>query len=407
MEPMEPNDLPADEAEATAAHLAPRIAAGITTVVLLAFGFVAVTYLTAAPHSAARLAEALGLLALVLALQFFISFPRLLPRVAPRSAARLGRHRWFLLLLQALLTYAPFLQFGLAWLPLPGLLAGSALLVLRDARQGWTAFGLVVLSTDLLQFGVGLGWRNVSYTTVSTILTGLVVFGLSRLTDLVSEVHRSRAELAQFAVTQERLRFARDLHDLLGYSLSTITLKCELAYRLTPVTADQTRQEISEVLDISRQALADVRAVAHGYREMSLCDEVRAAQAMLSMLGVQAKVNVASDSLSTDVDTVLATVFREGLTNILRHSEVRHCEIETGRRAGAVWFRLANDGVARAGSAPCVEQGGGSGIKNLTFRVERLGGRLTAGADGNGWFELRLEMPLGEVPVPTRTPVPS
>jgi two-component system sensor histidine kinase DesK len=107
------------------------------------------------------------------------------------------------------------------------------------------------------------------------------------------------------------------------------------------------------------------------------------------------------------VDTVLATVFREGLTNILRHSEVRRCEIETGRRAGTVWFRLANDGVVRSGVVQGAEHGGGSGIKNLTFRVERLGGRLTAGADGNGWFELRLEMPLDEAPATPRTPVPS
>ncbi len=403
MEPMEPTVLPVGETEETAEQLAPRIAAAITTVILLAFSFVAVTYLLAADHPPGLLAEALGLLAVVLALQFCISFPRLLPRLAPRLGARLGRHAWFLLLLQALLTYVPFLQFGQAWLPLPGLLAGSALLVLRDPRQGWAAFGAIVLSTDVLQFGIGLGWRNVSYTTVSTILTGLVVFALSRLTDLVSEVHRSRAELAQFAVTQERLRFARDLHDLLGYSLSTITLKCELAYRLTPMPADQARQEISEVLGISRQALADVRAVAHGYRKMSLRTEVCDAQAMLAVLGVQAKVSVAYETLPTEVDTVLATVLREGLTNILRHSEVRRCEIETGRRGDAVWFRLANDGVVRTVPAQGSSHKGGSGIENLTFRVKRLGGHLTVGVTDNGWFELRLEMPLDGVPATPTT----
>ncbi|CUW26593.1 MULTISPECIES: sensor histidine kinase [Streptomyces] len=396
MEPMESDVLPLGGTDQTAAQLAPRIAAGITTVILLAFGFVAVTYLMAADHSPVLLAEALGLLAVVLALQFCISFPGLLPRLAPRLGARLGRRAWRLLLLQALLTFVPLLQFGQAWLPLPGLLAGSALLVLRDARQGWGAFAAIVLSTDVLQFGIGLGWRDISYTTVSTILTGLVVFALSRLTGMVGEVHRSRAELAQFAVTQERLRFARDLHDLLGYSLSTITLKCELAYRLTPVAADQARQEISEVLDISRQALADVRAVAHGYRKMSLRTEVCDAQAMLAVLGVQAKVNVAYETLPAEVDTVLATVFREGLTNILRHSAVKRCEIETGRRGDAVWFRLANDGVVRAASARGSHEGG-SGIENLTFRVKRLGGHLTVGVADNGWFELRLEVPLNGV----------
>ncbi len=96
------------------------------------------------------------------------------------------------------------------------------------------------------------------------------------------------------------------------------------------------------------------------------------------------------------MDTVLATVFREGLTNILRHSAVKRCEIETGRRGDAVWFRLANDGVVRAASARGSHEGG-SGIENLTFRVKRLGGHLTVGVADNGWFELRLEVPLNGV----------
>ncbi len=368
------------------------MAMAITTAVLFAFGFVAVTYVLAARPSTVRLVEALLLLVVVMAIQLVIAFPRLVRRLTP--------YRGGVLALQGLLTYGPFLVFQQAWMPLPGLLAGSVLLVLRENWRAWTGFAAVVLSTDVLQFWVGLGWRDVAYTTVSTVLTGLVVFGLSRLSDLVSEVHRSRAELAHLAVAQERLRFARDLHDLLGYSLSTITLKCELAYRLAPVDAGRAQQELTEILQNSRQALADVRAVASGYRDMCLATEVEDAKAMLATLGISAQGQVRCGTLPRAVDTVLATVLREGLTNMLRHSAVKQCTLSGERRGETVRFSLANDGVDRNLALPMAGEPradcGGSGIRNLALRVERLGGRLEAGVRPDGWFELEavLALPL-------------
>ncbi|MDW6062571.1 histidine kinase [Streptomyces sp. FXJ1.4098] len=231
---MQGTSLPGDAGSDSARHrddLAPRLAVVITAVVLVGYFCVAVTYVVDARPSGRALDAALLMLALLpvlaalLGLQLTHSFPGLAPRLS-------GARHWTLAL-QALLTFLPFAVFKHAWLGMPGFLAGSSLLVLPPPLS-WVAFAAIMGCTDVLLFQVGFGWGEVAYTTVSTALTGLVVFGLSRLSGLVAEVSRSRAELARLAVAQERLRFARDLHDLLGYSLSTITLKCELVHRLVP-----------------------------------------------------------------------------------------------------------------------------------------------------------------------------
>lgn len=388
-----PKATPIGSLTSRSKSLAPRLAMTITAVVLCAFCFVAITYEYSAHPSAETFTQAMVLLLVILTVQLLVSFPGLVPR--------LGRHRLLLLVLQTLLTFVPFLTFKQAWLPLPGLLAGSVLLVLPDILA-WPCFLLVVAGTDVMQFFVGLGWRDLSYTTVSTVLTGLVVFGLSRLTDMVAEVHQSRADLARLAVDQERLRFSRDLHDLLGYSLSTITLKCELAYRLLPGQAGRVQQELTEILRTSRQALADVRAVASGYRNMSLATEVADAESMLGTLDIATVTRVESGTLPRDVDTALATVLREGLTNMLRHSNASRCLITSLRRGRTVTLRLANDGVdgrtVRLQPLASEQGNGNSGIRSLATRVEVLGGTLTATGRCDGWFVLEavIELPAVE-----------
>ncbi|MDT0551565.1 histidine kinase dimerization/phosphoacceptor domain-containing protein, partial [Streptomyces lonegramiae] len=124
------------------------------------------------------------------------------------------------------------------------------------------------------------------------MLCGIVIYGLSRLTDLVHEVHRTREELARMAVGRERLRFARDLHDLLGYSLSAIALKGELVHRLIEVRPEHARSETEELLMVARQALADGRVVSSGYRDMSLRDEATSAAASLAAADIQADVAI-------------------------------------------------------------------------------------------------------------------
>ncbi|MBL1097975.1 sensor histidine kinase [Streptomyces coffeae] len=382
-------------------NLAPRLAVVITVVVLLGYFCVAVTYVVDARPSgramgSAQLMLALVPMAMLLGLQLTHSFPGLAPRLAEA--------RQWTLVLQALLTFLPFAVFKQAWLGMPGFLAGSALLMLSPAL-GWTAFTTVLLCTDVLLFQVGFGWGKVGYTTVSTALTGLVVFGLSRLSGLVAEVSRSRAELARLAVAQERLRFSRDVHDLLGYSLSTITLKCELVHRLVPRQNSRAQRELSEILQTSRQALADVRAVASGYRTMSLSAEAESARSMLAAAGISATSDIGCGKLPELVDTVLASVLREGLTNVLRHSKAEHCAIEARRTGRRVRLTLVNDGVGKPSTILRADStDGGSGIGNLKVRLESLGGRLRAGVRPDGWFELRAELEVSMEPEPDPEP---
>ncbi|MEU2955867.1 sensor histidine kinase [Streptomyces xanthochromogenes] len=305
-----------------------------------------------------------------------------------------GRVRFGALGLQALLQFVPFWVFGKEWAGLPGFLAGSALLAL-PALLAWPVLVLVTAAGAGAQYAVGVPVPDVIYEAAYTPICAVVVFGLTRMAQLAAELHRSRAEIARLAVTSERLRFARDLHDLLGFSLSAITLKCELVRRLAPTRPVQARHELTEVLGIVRDALADVRAVAGGSRPMCLTAEAEHAMAMLTGAGIHATVRLECGELPGDVETVLATMVREGLTNMLRHSRPARCEITAVRTAGAVRLTLVNDG-AEAGRCPerAERLAGGSGIGNLTTRVEAVNGRLTAGPRPDGRFELRADVAL-------------
>lgn len=367
-------------------ELAPRVAVCITAVVIGGFFFIGLTYLLRARPSGVGLAVCGVLMLALLALQMFHSFPFAAPRLVP--------HRRKTLAAQALITYVPFPIFEEAWLGVPGFLAGSTLLVLRSAT-GWAGFATVIGTVGLLNYTVGYGTAELAYNMVATGLTGLVVYGLSRLTDLVRQVQAARAELARLAIVQERLRFARDLHDLLGYSLSTITLKCELTHRLVRIHPERAETEITEILRTARQALADVRSVASSYLNMSLSREVSAAESLLCAVGIQTEVRMEVDLPAGPVDTVLATVLREGITNMLRHSKAQHCMIAAEKGKGRVRVAVANDGVG-AETATLSTGGvgtGGSGLHNLTARVAALGGALTAGSRDDGWFELTAEVP--------------
>jgi two-component system sensor histidine kinase DesK len=304
--------------------------------------------------------------------------------------------RYAALFAQACLVYLPLLQFRDSWVGLPGFLAGSALVVLPPPF-GWLTAASVVVSMAFTQAAYTGQTMDVVYLTLSTTLTGLLVYGLTRLATLVTELHTAREELAKMAVARERLRFARDLHDLLGYNLSAITLKSELTHRLVIKHPARAREELVEILQISRQALADVRAVASGYREMSLDEECESARSVLSAADVHVQMDVNYRDLPVRVATVLATVLREGITNLLRHSKAEFCEISVRETDTVVIIEMMNDGVpndpvdSREDSGP-----GGSGIHNLSARVAELGGELTAEFQADNKFRLYVTLPLFE-----------
>jgi two-component system, NarL family, sensor histidine kinase DesK len=295
------------------------------------------------------------------------------------------------LLAEAVITYFPLVVLGRVWADMAGFFAGSALLLL----SGWMAWALfTAVVAGMIPVAVvaapGFGAYGAAYLTLSTLVLGLVVFGLARLSLAIRYVYATRGELAQLAVIGERMRFARDLHDLLGYSLSAITLKAEVIRRLVDSNPARARDELAEVLDIARQALADVRTVASGYRNVSLAKEASSVAALLTSAGISSRVCISCGALDEGVDTVLATVLREGVTNMLRHAAPRSCVIEVGVAADTIRLRVSNDGVPRSALADRC----GGGLDNLRARLEAIGGELNVEVSGDGWYEMLAEAPL-------------
>jgi two-component system, NarL family, sensor histidine kinase DesK len=289
---------------------------------------------------------------------------------------------------ECVITFIPVAVFARLWGDMAGYLAGSALLLLTG-WLAWTLFGAVILSILVLASVLTGNAYDTSYLTLSTLVLGLVVFGLARLSLLISYVNARRGELAQLAVISERMRFARDLHDLLGYSLSAITLKAEFTRRLIGTNPGRARDELAEVLDIARQALADVRIVASGYRNISLAKEASSVSALLAAAGIDAQVDINCGMLDESVDTVLATVLREAVTNMLRHSTARHCTIEASITDDTIHLHVANDGVPR--TTPASTHRGG--LDNLSTRMTSIGGTITTQIR-DGWFTVHAQTPL-------------
>lgn len=308
-----------------------------------------------------------------------------------------SRLSYSLLFVQACLIFLPLIPMGAAWVSLPSLFAGTALLVLPPAA-GWVAFSAAVAGVVLIRVSRGVDFLVGFYTFASMVNLGLMVFGLIWLLRLVTDLGETRKRLAEVALAEERLRFARDLHDLLGMSLSAIALKSELAGRIMDIDATRASDELLEILGLTRQALTDVRSVASGYRELSLDQESRSAQAVLVAADVQVRLEIEYENLPVQVRTVLAVVLREGVTNVLRHSKVERCEIAVRRVGNGVALDIVNDGVENGlppkPEKPVRVEAAGSGITNMSDRVAGLGGELTAGVEPDGRFRLRAVVPV-------------
>jgi two-component system sensor histidine kinase DesK len=315
----------------------------------------------------------------------------------PRYAAMQGRYQYLLLGAQALLAYLPVLQYGQSWVFMPAFLAGSCLLSL-PAAAGWTAFATIVGSIGYIQYLLtGGDPLAIAYSMVSTVITGLVVYGLTRLSGLISELHAARGEIANLAVAQERLRVSRDLHDLLGYGISAIALKSELTQRYLTLAPERAADEVSDIVQLSRRALDDLRTVASAYRAFSLDDEFRSARSVLESAGVEPRMSLQYSEVPSDIVTVLAIIMREGVTNVLRHSNATACEVNLAQYDGRVEICIVNDGVD-TGSArrPIVDSGSGTGtgITSLSARVQRHNGTLTAELKPDRRFGLHATIPL-------------
>ncbi len=268
----------------------------------------------------------------------------------------------------------------------------------------YSAFGAVVVLTLLtLAIGVGLSggitrtdWLHLLPLVLLVRGLGLDMIGIARLADALRELHAARGELARQAVTEERLRLARDLHDLLGHTLSLITLKSELAGRLLEKEPARAAQEIQEIEREARRALREVREAVAGYRQPTLDNELAGARQMLEAAGITCTVESMAGVLPPAIDTVLAWTVREGVTNVIRHSRARVCTIRVSRGDGKVWAEVINDGY-REKERETTPARIGSGLSGLTERITTCGGHIEAGPlfdEGHPGYRLRVELPI-------------
>ncbi|WP_369228249.1 sensor histidine kinase [Streptomyces sp. R39] len=229
---------------------------------------------------------------------------------------------------------------------------------------------------------------------LAVLMVGYAMTGVRRLVATTVELRKARATVAHLAANEERLRLARDLHDLLGHSLSLITLKSELAGRMLPDHPDKAAQQVVDIEQVSRQALVDVREAVTGYRRPRLAAELAGAQVALTAAAVTAEVPADPDltGVPDEGEAALAWALREAITNVVRHSGASACTVELLRRQtldGPV-LELAVEDNGSGGSG----KGPGNGLTGLTERLEKTGGTLEAGRVKRG-FRLVARVPLG------------
>ena len=260
----------------------------------------------------------------------------------------------------------------------------------------WRRSTAATLAVAALAAALGLVTRAnlvvVLIDVAITVLAGLAMVSINRLVVGYRELRLAREEMARLAVAEERLRFARDLHDLLGHSLSVIVLKSELAGKLAEAAPDRAAREVHEIERVAREALREVREAVSGYRQASLWQELEGARQALEAAGMSVRVNQRTGPLPAPVDSVLAWAVREGTTNVIRHSGARRVLITLVGEEARAQLEIADDGIG--GSV----DGEGSGLRGLRERVQARDGTVEFGPGAEGGFQLVVTVPVKKMP---------
>ena len=253
------------------------------------------------------------------------------------------------------------------------------------------AFAGVLLVTGLSMLVGSRDWGDATSIFFSGFFSGFVMFVLRRLFTTIGLLRQARVELARAAVAEERLRFSRDLHDLLGHTLSVIVVKAEVVRRLVDRDSDRAAEAAADIETIGRQALVEVREAVTGYRERGLMDELDGARGALVDAGIEPTVRrrIVGAELGPRADALLGWAVREGTTNVIRHSHATACTISLEHNGSAATLRIADDG---RGSDNGVGDGVGNGLRGLTERFAEVGGTVRV-ESAPGGFTLTATVP--------------
>ncbi|WP_107060004.1 MULTISPECIES: sensor histidine kinase [unclassified Streptomyces] len=210
------------------------------------------------------------------------------------------------------------------------------------------------------------------------------------LLNIVYELDEARETRTRLAVAEERLRFGRDLHDVMGRNLAVIALKSELAVQLAQRGRPEAVAQMVEVQRLAQESQREVREVVRGYRKADLGSELAGAQGVLVAAGIDCTVSGAAAGLPAGVQSALGWVVREAVTNVLRHGDARRCAVRLRVLEGRVVLSVENDGVSEGAA----DTGSGSGLAGLRERLAEIDGTLEAGPAAKGMFRLTAEIPL-------------
>jgi two-component system sensor histidine kinase DesK len=302
---------------------------------------------------------------------------------------------WTLLAL-AVLAYAPIPWAGTNWASAAFPLVASVPMVLRGRLAALVIAGpYVYLAVTVAQLisahpTPANYFFELTYAVGTSAIVPTTLYASARLARVADELRATQSALAQAAVGGERLRISRDLHDLLGHSLSAISLKGDLAIRLLRRDTMVAVAEINNLAEVARQALNGLLSITLDGGKPSLETELGSARALLADAGAAVCVTGDASGIPPAVAEGLAWAVREGVTNILRHATASTATISVECRGGLARLEILNDGAGSPGADD------GHGLRGLTDRIEALSGSLSHGWLSGGRFQLAAQVPVTE-----------
>jgi two-component system, NarL family, sensor histidine kinase DesK len=305
-----------------------------------------------------------------------------------------GALRWGVLAVQVALAAAAIPAIGQQALGMLVYVVITAFFAVPTRAAVLISGGSILLALVVPQLVAG--WEPTYQLPFTIFVASVAMWGILQIVQRNFQLAEAHSEIARLAVADERNRFARDLHDILGHTLTVITVKAELAGRLVRLAPERAEAEIAELEGIARGALHDVRDAVAGYREVVLAGELASARTVLSAAGIEAELADRLDQVPADRQELFGWVVREGVTNVVRHSSAKRCRI----RITPTEVEITDDGRGPSPAAApeaWISAGAperpGHGLAGLRERAEAAGGSLSVGRSAEGGFALRVRVP--------------